>query len=109
MSDPDVSAEDWRRRMQTAAEKHLRQLIRATIHLDSAKPGGHPTPYCSCIPCEVRETITGAWPIIQQMIADAVERADTDDDPDPVCLNPKAVDGTAAPCGTCPACRRVEL
>lgn len=69
---------DWGSRMHAAAERHL-DLVREAYWL-AEQTGVNlgalgDAPYCGCTTCDIRETLAGAWPVIQEMIKYEIDRA----------------------------------
>ncbi len=58
--------------MQQAAERHFDGLNEA---LWGEADDEAETDPCGCLTCHIRETLTGAWPVIQMLIAHEVAHA----------------------------------
>lgn len=66
---------DWRRLAHEAADEHVAACQEALWHQEygSAIAVESPAvgPYCGCTTCDIRETLAGAWPVIERMVAEA--------------------------------------
>ncbi len=63
---------DWAEQAQKAAEAHYGKVIDAWFaEQDGAEVQSPATaPYCGCTTCDIREILAGAWPVIEEMLAE---------------------------------------